>query len=178
MDLQEYMNLQDFCLRTGAIVSRHPDREVPERIAELLPALLRRPDLLTAAQCAAPETGYGRHDVFICPREKFSVIAAVWPPGISSPVHDHFTWCSFGVYRGVLLETRYDPIALDAEEARAVMTGVHERVAGDVSHLSRDESNIHCIHNPGDIPAISIHVYAGNSLKMGPNVEKVYTVEA
>ena len=30
------------------------------------------------------------------------------------------------------------------------------------------------MHNPTDKAAISVHVYGGNSAKLGPNVVKVY----
>lgn len=172
------MSLEEFCRRVGSIMAGATGAETPARVAALMPALLRTADLLSPEQLAPPATGYGRHDVFVCPSEMFSVIAAVWPAGIVSPIHDHLTWCTFGVYRGVIQETRYAPAHADAECTHAVRVGVYERVAGSVGHLPVDAPDIHSIHNPGDMAAVSIHVYGGDSRKMGANMERVYSLEA
>jgi len=34
------------------------------------------------------------------------------------------------------------------------------------------------MHNPTDCAAVSVHVYGGNSVKLGPNVVKVYQESA
>lgn len=172
------MGLGDFCRQIGAVVSDIPESEAPSRVAEILPALLATPDLLLPEHRALPPQGYGRHDVFICPNDRFSVLAAIWPAGIFSPIHDHLTWCAFGVYEGTLIETRYLPAHGDKACTHATETAVHERHAGDAGFLPTDIPDIHCIHNPTDKTTISIHVYGGNSEKLGPNLEKIYTVEA
>ena len=41
-------------------------------------------------------------------------------------------------------------------------------------HLPVGGGDIHCMHNPTDRAAVSVHVYGGNSAKLGPNVVKVY----
>lgn len=170
--------LNDFCRRVGAIVGRHSVAGVPCRVADLLPALLADPALLGAAQRAMPETGYGRNLMFVCPEEAFSMIAVVWPPGISTPIHDHATWCAFGVYEGSVRETRYACIGRSGGHALAEATARADHGAGAVAHLPIGATNIHRIHNPTAAPAISIHVYGGNSVKLGPNVETVYSLAA
>ncbi len=160
-----------FCRRVGGIIDEAPEAEIPTRIAALLPPLLATPELLTAEQRAVPPHGYARHDLFICPSEAFSVLAVVWPAGIVSPIHDHKTWCAFGVYEGVIRETRF------ARSAAAVVSAT-DLLAGDVAHLPVDEPDIHCMHNPSDEPAISIHVYGGDAGQLGPNVKNIYTSES
>ncbi len=169
-----HAGLGAFCRRVGEIIGDAPAAEVPARIAAELAPLLAAPDLLTPAQRAVPAQGYGRHNVFICPDEGFSVLAAVWPAGIVSPIHDHMTWCALGVYQGVIRETRYVPAG---EDAVARPVAVNDLLPGAVAHLPHDVPDIHSMHNPGEAPAISIHVYAGDADKLGPNLKKIYTAE-
>jgi predicted metal-dependent enzyme (double-stranded beta helix superfamily) len=177
------MGLNDFCNQIGAVLEDLSDREAPKRIAEILPGALATPHLLVPEHRALPPTGYGRHDVFICPNNRFSILAAIWPAGICTPIHDHLTWCAFGVYEGVLHETRYRPAhsngANGANEkcSHAVKTVLIEHKMGVAGYLPPDEPDIHCIHNPTDQTAISIHVYGGNAHELGPNLETIYSVE-
>jgi len=170
--------LNDFCGQVGGIVRRYPAVDVPRRVADLLPGFLADPMLLTDAQRAVPETGYGRNLMFVCPADGFSLIAVVWPPGISTPIHDHATWCAFGLYEGAMRETRYAAAGRPDSRALAEATGRFDHAAGAVAHLPVAAPNIHCMHNPTDAPAISIHVYGGNAVKLGPNVETVYSLAA
>jgi len=171
------MGLNDFCKQIGAVMENTPDHQAPERIAEILPGLLAVPDLLKPEHRKLPPKGYGRHDVFLCPNDRFSILAAIWPAGIYSPIHDHLTWCAFGVYEGVLHETRYRPAHSDKDCAHAIKTVFFEHETGMAGYLPPDEPDIHCIHNPTDQTVISIHVYGGNAEKLGPNLETIYSVE-
>lgn len=168
------MHIEDFCETVGAIVANHPEAEVPGRIAKHLPGLLANRDLLRPDQKTLPAEGYGRHEVFLCPNDKFSIIAAVWPAGYASPIHDHMTWCTFGVFEGVIQETRFAPETGVAGCERATVTQQQRWGVGDVAHLPVGGGDIHCMFNPGDRPAVSIHVYGGNSAKLGPNVVNIY----
>ncbi len=169
-------SLGAFCRAVGDIVATAPAAEIPSLIAEKLPRLLATADLLTPAQRSLPATGYGRHDVFICPGEAFSVLAAVWPAGIVSPIHDHLTWCALGIYEGIIRETRYAPKTADDDGTDAVPVSVTDLRPGDVVHLPVDAPDIHCMHNPTDAAASSIHVYGGDANKIGPNLKKIYSV--
>ena len=170
--------LEAFCRAVGEITADLPEKDIPGRIAALLPGVLCQPDLLTSEQRKAPETGYDRHTVFICPGDRFSVMAVVWPAGVYSPIHDHATWCAFGVYDGVVEETCYEALGeehVDSDGkpvARLVSTELHR--PGAVAHMPAAATHIHQMHNPGSQAAISIHVYGGNCEKLGPNVDKVY----
>ena len=166
--------MKDFCRTVGCLIAENPIEKVPELISGYLPEVLKGQDLLTAEQTALPPAGYGRHDIFLCPNDDFSIIAAVWPAGIFSPIHDHKTWCTFGIFDGVIQETRYrvDPINPDGLDV--IRTEKVERITGDVAHLPVGGGDIHCMHNPTDRTAVSVHVYGGNSVKIGPNVVKVY----
>ena len=129
------MELNQFCKQVGRLVADNPVEDVPALIAEYLPEILGNRDLLTAAHKTLPPEGYGRHDVFLCPNDDFSIIAAVWPAGIVSPIHDHKTWCTFGVFEGVIQETRYCAASDDPSCRDAVPVTTIEHLPGGVAHL-------------------------------------------
>ncbi len=164
---------RDFCDAVSTVIDTTPISQVPERIAAMMPDLLSKPGLLTAAQRSAPADGYGRNRVFICPCDKFSVLAMVWPAGVSTPIHDHRDWCALGVYEGEIEETGFDAVGPAVAAPRATV----RLRRGDAAHLPVDAPNIHRIHNPTGRAAISIHVYGGNCEKNGPNLDTVYTLD-
>jgi predicted metal-dependent enzyme (double-stranded beta helix superfamily) len=163
-----------FCQSVGRVTAGLSDSDIPAAVATLLPSILCQSDLLTTAQRTAPETSYERHALFICPGDRYSIMAVVWPAGIFSPIHDHSNWCAFGVYEGVVEETWYEAVSSsdDCSRARAVITESHH--PGAVAHMPAAATHIHRMHNPGARPAISLHVYGGNCEKLGPNVDTVY----
>jgi predicted metal-dependent enzyme (double-stranded beta helix superfamily) len=170
------LSLDGFCHEIGRALEMHKLCDVPRRVAGLLPNLLNRADLLTPAQRKAPAESYGRNRVFICPQDKFSVLAMVWPAGVTTPIHDHRDWCSLGVYEGMIEETYYSPATKAPDCRTAVPTKTVCHRPGAVAHMPLDAPNIHTIHNPTDDVAISIHVYGGNFEILGPNLGTIYTV--
>ena len=78
------MGLNDSCNQVGAVLQDTSDRDAPERIARSLSGALAIPDLLTPEHRALPPKGYGRHDVFICPNDNYSVLAAINSRAMSS----------------------------------------------------------------------------------------------
>jgi 3-mercaptopropionate dioxygenase len=163
-----------FCQSVGRVTAGLSERDIPAAVATMLPSILCQPDLLSPAQRAAPESGYERHTLFICPEDRFSIMSVVWPAGIFSPIHDHSNWCAFGVYEGGVEETFYEAVSSsdDYSRARTVKTKSHH--PGAVAHMPAAASHIHRMHNPGARSAISLHVYGGNCEKLGPNVDTVY----
>lgn len=166
--------LDEFCRAVGQIVQRSPKKETPACVATLLPGLLSTPDLLSGAHRSAPVDGYGRHKLFVCADDRFSVLAMVWPPGVATPIHDHQSWCAFGVYEGVIEETRYRPAGTVGGRAQAEPVARFHHRAGAAGHLPVDAPDIHRMHNPTAATALSIHVYGGNFEKLGPNLGRVY----
>lgn len=165
--------LDGFCRRLGAALAGVPETEAPARAAALLPRLLADPALIARHQRTVPPVGYGRHCLFVCPHGRFSLLAMVWPPGIRTPVHDHATWCAFGIYEGELEERRYRP----GNNALAMETARFVHGPGAVAHLPVDAPDIHSIHNLARHPGISIHVYGGDCTRLGPNIRSVWPVE-
>src|SRR3954463_13868109 len=122
--------------------------------AQLVAGQLRRhlptPDLLTSEQRLGSPDGYRSHTLHVAPDGAFSIIALVWRPGQLTRIHDHTTWCVFGVIQGVEHEELFD--------ADLNPIGSSDNHAGDVSGFA-PPGDIHRVHNTGDETAISVHIY-------------------
>lgn len=88
------------------------------------------------------------------PDDTFSIVALVWRPGQETPIHDHVTWCVFGVVQGVEHEELF---TLDEGQDVLIEAGTSTNGAGDVSGFA-PPGDIHRVRNAGDETAISIHV--------------------
>ena len=137
--------------------------------AQLVAGQLRRhlptPDVLTAEQRLGAPDGYRSHTLHVEPDGSISIIALVWRPGQLTRIHDHITWCAFGVIQGVEHEELFD--------AELNVIGRSDNHVGDVSGFA-PPGDIHRVHNTGDEVAISIHVYGTDVMRIGTSVRRYY----
>lgn len=92
-------------------------------------------------------------------RERFSVVAFVWGPGQSTPIHDHRVWGLIGVLRGSERIERFERTSSGLRQVGPVAF-LHE---GEVDAVSPRIGDIHRVSNGReDMPSVSIHVYGGN----------------
>jgi predicted metal-dependent enzyme (double-stranded beta helix superfamily) len=136
-----------------------------ERVAERLRAHLPGPDVLTAEQRLGSPDGYRSHTLHVEPDGAFSIIGLVWRPGQVTRIHDHTTWCVFGVIQGVEHEDLFD--------AELNRIGHGDNHVGDVSGFA-PPGDIHRVHNTGEETAISIHVYGTDVTRSGSSVRRFY----
>ena len=121
--------------------------ETAQLVAEQLRRHLPTPDVLTPEQRAGSPDGYRAHTLHVEPGGSFSIIALVWLPGQVTRIHDHMTWCVFGVIEGVEHEELFD--------ADLNPIGRSDNHVGDVSGFA-PPGDIHRVHNTADTTAISI----------------------
>jgi len=137
--------------------------------AQLVAAQLRRhlptADVLTPEQRLGSPDGYRSHTLHVEPDGAFSIIGLVWRPGQITRIHDHLTWCVFGVIQGVEHEDLFD--------ADLNLVGQSDNHAGDVSGFA-PPGDIHRVHNISDETAISIHVYGTDVTATGSSVRRFY----
>jgi predicted metal-dependent enzyme (double-stranded beta helix superfamily) len=137
--------------------------------AQLVAGELRRhppaPDVLTPAQRLGSPDGYRAHTLHVEPDGSFSVVALVWRPGQLTRIHDHVTWCAFGVIQGVEHEELFD--------ADLNLVGTSANHVGDVSGFA-PPGDIHRVHNTGAETAISIHVYGTDITRIGSSARRYY----
>jgi predicted metal-dependent enzyme (double-stranded beta helix superfamily) len=134
-------------------------------VAEQLRRHLPSPDVLTAEQRLGSPDGYRSHTLHGEPDGSFSVVALVWRPGQTTRIHDHVTWCVFGVIQGVEHEELFD--------ADLNLLGRSDNQVGEVTGFA-PPGDIHRVHNTTDATAISIHIYGTDVTRTGSSVRRYY----
>ena len=134
---------------------------VTERLRQHLPSA----DVLTAEQRLGSPDGYRSHTLHVEPDGSFSIVALVWRPGQVTRIHDHLTWCVFGVIQGVEHEELFD--------ADLNLVGRSENQVGDVNGFA-PPGDIHRVHNTAGGTAISIHIYGTDVTRTGSSVRRYY----
>jgi predicted metal-dependent enzyme (double-stranded beta helix superfamily) len=148
-----------------ALTERLGAAETAQLVAGQLRRHLPTSDVLTAEQRLGSPDGYRSHTLHVEPDGSFSIIALVWRPGQLTRIHDHLTWCVFGVIQGVEHEDLFD--------AELNLVGRSDNRAGDVSGFA-PPGDIHRVHNTGDTTAISIHIYGTDVTATGSSVRRYY----
>jgi predicted metal-dependent enzyme (double-stranded beta helix superfamily) len=139
--------------------------DTARRVAEQLRRHLPGPEVLTAEQRLGSPDGYRSHTLHVEPDGSFSIVALVWRPGQVTRIHDHVTWCVFGVIQGVEHEDLFD--------ADLNLIGHSDNHVGEVSGFA-PPGDIHRVHNTGDTTAISIHIYGTDVTRTGSSVRRYY----
>ena len=85
-------------------------------------------------------------------------------------IHDHVTWCVFGVTQGVEHEELF---TLDERGSSLAPAGTSVNRVGDVAGFA-PPGDIHRVRNAGDETAISIHVYGTDVTRIGSSVRRYY----
>jgi predicted metal-dependent enzyme (double-stranded beta helix superfamily) len=165
------LGLDDLVTAVRDVVSRHCDwQRTAERVASVLERGLPSASILDAEQRAGDGNGYLSHVLHAEPDGSFSIVALVWLPGQETAIHDHVTWCVFGVVQGVEQEELFEL----AEGGRCLLrAGAKTNCAGDVSGFA-PPGDIHRVRNAGAETAISIHVYGTDVTRIGSSVRRYY----
>ena len=163
--------LDELVAAVQAAVGRRADwAETARLVAAELERHLPSPDVLTEEQRTGNQEGYVSHVLHTEPDGAFSILALVWRPGQTTPVHDHLTWCVFGVIQGIEYEELF---VLDEANECLVESGSSVNRIGDVSGFA-PPGDIHRVRNAGDRTAISIHVYGTDVSRVGSSVRRYY----
>ena len=149
---------------------QHGWHETARLVAAELERDLPSPEVLTAEQRAGDVDGFRSHLLHVDPGGSFSIVGLVWQPGQTTEVHDHVTWCVFGVIQGVEHEELF---ALDEKRGVLVEAGSNTNRAGDVQGFA-PPGDIHRVRNVGDDTAISIHIYGTDVSRIGSSVRRYY----
>lgn len=131
-----------------------------DRVATVLRNYLQSTHWLPEKFQKVQAAHYARHLVHRSSDLGVTVVAMVWAPGQTTPIHDHAgTWCVEGVYAGRILVTRYD---LASQEGSSVFHfrqhGQFEQGLGGTGALI-PPVEYHSIENREATPAVTVHVY-------------------
>jgi predicted metal-dependent enzyme (double-stranded beta helix superfamily) len=161
--------LRDLVAGVRTAVGRHVGwRETALLVSAELRRHLPGPDVLTAEERLGDLATYQSHTLYAAPDGAFSIVGLVWLPGQVTLIHDHVTWCVFGVLQGMEHEELYIH-----EGDHLLSVGTNDNLPGDVSGFA-PPGDIHRVRNSGDKTAISIHVYGTDISRIDSSVRRVY----
>jgi predicted metal-dependent enzyme (double-stranded beta helix superfamily) len=149
----------------SAVQARAEWSETAQLVADQLRRNLPGPEVLTAEQRLGSPDDYCAHPLHVEPDGSFSIVALVWRPGQITRIHDHVTWCVFGVIQGVEHEELFD--------ADLNLVGRSANHVGDVSGFA-PPGDIHRVHNTAEETAISIHIYGTDVTRIGSSARRYY----
>ena len=163
--------LEELVRAVRAVVREQADwGETARLVASELSRCLPGPDVLSPEQRIGDRDSYSSHLLHSEPGGAFSIVALVWRPGQVTPIHDHVTWCVFGVIQG---EEHEELFVLDEKRGCLIKAGATTNHKGDVSGFA-PPGDIHRVRNAGDRTAISLHVYGTDVSRIGSSVRRSY----
>jgi 3-mercaptopropionate dioxygenase len=170
-DQKRAPGLDELVTAVREVVSRHEDwRQTAQLVAGELRRHLPTPEILPAEQRVGDPESYQSHLLYVEPGGAFSIVALVWRPGQVTPIHDHVTWCVFGVLQGVEYE---EVFTLDEKGEFLVQAGDNSNTTGEVSGFA-PPGDIHRVRNVGEGTAISLHIYGTDVSRIGSSVRRYY----
>jgi len=107
--------------------------------------------------------GYCRYQVVTDETWGFTVVVLLWEPGSCTPIHDHDTWCVFGLLAGGLEITNYGVV--DDDDGGLILLREKNREllrAGLLGDNRDPDTEVHRVRNTGAERAISLHVYGAD----------------
>ncbi|GIH21623.1 hypothetical protein [Rugosimonospora africana] len=143
-----------------------------QQVRAVLERWLRNDDLLTPAQLEPDPSRYRQHLVHVDPARAFGVVALVWLPGQSTPIHDHVCWCVVGVHTGAEREVCYQ---LRRGRGGSFLEPTAERInVRGTSTVAIPPGDIHQVANDTDAVVASVHVYGANVAALGTSIRRTY----
>jgi predicted metal-dependent enzyme (double-stranded beta helix superfamily) len=148
-------------------ISELPTESALRRAAAFLAHLVKDPAFLGSQVLPLIEEARDREDWHVARRHDaedgaFSLQVFVWPPGTGTRIHDHSSWGAYSCAAGTVLEERYDRLddGSRAEHARLKKAWQLWWSNEDgASTVLPGDGGIHRVGNPGESPAISVHLY-------------------
>jgi predicted metal-dependent enzyme (double-stranded beta helix superfamily) len=137
------------------------------RAAAFLAHLVKDPDFVASRILPSLKGASHAQDWYVAHRldaddGSFSLQVFVWPPGTRTKIHDHSSWGAYCCAAGTVLEERYERLDDGARPEHARLKQAWRlrwsREDG-ASTVLPGEGGIHRVGNPGEGPAISVHLY-------------------
>ncbi|MGN9836999.1 cysteine dioxygenase [Nonomuraea sp. H19] len=151
---------------SGIVAQRLGLRETAYAVADLLRDRLPGPGILTPREREGSPDGYVSSVLYA--QRDFSIVSVVWRPGQYTAIHDHVSWCTFGIISGIEHETLYRDMG-----DHLVEIGRTDNRPGEVSGFA-PPGDIHMVRNTSAEIGVSVHVYGADVAKLGSSVRRVY----
>ncbi|HEV7650959.1 MAG TPA: cysteine dioxygenase family protein [Actinophytocola sp.] len=161
--------LDQFAEMLDTLVPQFPAAEIVERVHSHFAELIADTGWLDDKFRAPPEAGdMAAYLLAAGERAPWTIVSVVFPPGTTTPVHDHLTWGMVGVVQGTETETRFARLDDGARPGFARLRRLEavQNDVGAISHVVPPDREIHRIHNPSGEPSCSIHLYGEDLQKL------------
>ena len=148
-------------------ISELPTELALQRAATFLADLMKDPDFVESEILHLLQDAQGAEDWYVARRHEaedgaYSLKVFVWPPGTGTVIHDHSSWGACYCVLGTLLEERYERLddgsQIDYARLKKVWQSWWSPEDGTSTVLPGD-GGIHRVGNPGEVTAISVHLY-------------------
>jgi len=152
-----------------------PAEDLPQAVCHAMQTHLPHTGLLTARQRQGSAEHYVRHILYAHPQGLFTIMALVWRPGQATPVHGHYTWCTYFMLEGTMQEERFtwDPLTRSASACGKIARPQGCMVGG---HAGLE--HIHRLRNDTNQTAISIHVYGVDGPRSTTHVNRLVALHS
>jgi 3-mercaptopropionate dioxygenase len=157
--MPETYTLQDFVYDAREIVDRRlTEDKTLAALAGPLERIIARRDCLADMEPsgkADPERGFS-----IYRADDLSILAVVWQPGATTPIHNHNGWALEGIINGLERNRNYARLDDSSEPWRARLEEVEPSVVstGQTTALDLPPNDIHAVEIPSG-KTLAIHVY-------------------
>ncbi|WP_051633638.1 cysteine dioxygenase family protein [Bacillus sp. UNC41MFS5] len=137
------------------------EKEIVTKLKPHFQSFIESEGLVPDSYKIPAEEKYRQYLLYRPEDEAFSIVAFVWGPGQTAPIHDHLVWGLVGIYEGAIEETRYREKQNAPDEAGLHLDLVDTVIAKkhDISFVYPPNADIHSVRNPFDEMAITIHIY-------------------
>ncbi len=133
----------------------------PEKVLKILDShQITYEDITSSIEQKTEGYAYGRKTLHRT--QDVEILLLYWPPGVSSPIHDHGE--SYGVVhviQGELLNENFQKV----EEGK--VRRLEQETASDGEAIVSVFKDIHRLSNQKNVPCISLHVYSPPLMDMG-----------
>jgi predicted metal-dependent enzyme (double-stranded beta helix superfamily) len=148
-------------------IARLPTESALPRAARYLADLVKDPVFLDSQVLSLLEEAQSVQDWYVARQYdgedgSYSLKIFVWPAGTGTVIHDHSSWGAYACAAGTLLEERYDRLDDGSKEGHARLRKAWQLSWNPVDGASTvlpGDGGIHRVGNPGEGPAISVHLY-------------------
>ena len=144
-----------------------PTESALPRAARFLADLVEDPNFLDSQVLPLVEEATSRQDWYVARAYEgedgsYSLKIFVWPSGTGTRVHDHSSWGAYHCAFGTVLEERFDRLDDGSREEHARLKKAWQlswSPEDGASTVLPGDGGIHRVGNPGEGPAISVHLY-------------------
>jgi len=153
-------HLEQFGADVDSVVRKYSsESDILLHLKPLLEKAINTTDSLPLGVFAPRKDRFAMNLLHMPDDEEYSIIAGVWRPGQTTPIHDHLTWALIGVYEGEERETLFRRVddGTNLKKAKLVQVSERSNKKGHVTVLGH--TGIHRVDNVSLKAALSVHIY-------------------